>query len=200
MARIDAPLLSFMDLKLIYHPVLDIPQVPRFILRSEIVKPPIKVDVYFYDHAAYITFVRRRGGYFFLQFSCTGLDRQLSLLKHIFTQCLPLLSHACPLNLSISNHHDSQLDQQDSISLMGFLRLFNAVQILHVSGSSPRYSLNIHIARVLGELTGESVARVLPMLHTLKLDGFDRVEHLVTPLLKHFIDARQVLGHPVVIR
>ena len=80
------------------------------------------------------------------------------------------------------------------MSWLEFLHPFNAVQILHARGSPPQYRLSIHIARVLGELAGERAVEVLPMLHTLELN-----RHMVTPMLKSFIDARQSLGHPVVI-
>jgi hypothetical protein len=128
-------------------------------------------------------------GYFHLLFHCTGLGRQLSLLKHIFAQCLPLLPPVCCLR--ISGPYDLQLDQQDTMLFLEFLHLFNAVQIVHVTG----YCLKTHIARMLGELSREKAAEVLLMLHTLG-DFYD-VKQLVT--LKPFIDACQLSGHPVVV-
>ena len=83
---------------------------------------------------------------------------------------------------------------------LGFLRLFNAVQILNIRGSTLWCFLVTHIARVLGELTREGAAGVLSMVHTLLLNGFDRVGHLVTPLLKPFIDIHKLLGQPVAVR
>ena len=37
-------------------------------------------------------------------------------------------------------------------------------------------------------------------MHTLLLNRFDRVGYLVSPLLKPFIDARQLSGQPVEVR
>jgi hypothetical protein len=199
MARIYAPLLNYSYLQILYWPILDIPQLPHFILHGEIFEPPISVYVSFDDNATYVYFTRLRGCSFLFDFQCTGLDKQLSLLKHILTQCLSLLSHVCCLGLTASGHDQLQLDRQDTVSWLGFLRLFNAVEVLNVSGSPRRYCLDIHIARVLGELTGERAAEVLQMLHTFGLNGIDRIECL-TPLLKPSIDARQGSGHPVTIR
>jgi len=171
--------------------------------RSEIFKPPFEVDVRFGDDYVDVSILPSDSGFFYLKFQCAGLYRQFSLLKHIFAQCLSLLSRVCQLNLYHSRQYDSQLDdsdEQDAMLWLGFLRLFNAVQILYVSGSPRRYYLVIHIARGLGELTRERAAGVLPMVQTLWLNGFDRVGHLMTPLLKPFIDARQLSEQPVAVR
>ena len=141
-------------------------------------------------------------GNFYLEFQCTGLYRQLSLLSHIFTQCLPLFSHICHLYLEVEDCA-LQLDERDSIHWLELLRSFNAVQILEVIAPALRYSLEIHIARVLGELTSaagefpERATEVLPIMHTLVLSGLHPVGYLMTPLLKPFVDARQLSGQPV---
>jgi len=123
---------------------------------------------------------------------------QHSVLKQIYTQTLPLLSHAKVLVLALRSNLNFRLeaDQQDSMIWLGFLRLFNEVQTLWVCGDV----LEVYIARVLGELTGERAAEVLPMLHTLKFLGFCPVGPSLTQLLKLFIDARQLLGRPVVVQ
>jgi len=83
-------------------------------------------------------------------------------------------------------------DQQNAVPWLGFLRPFNALQILYLHDEE----LGMEIARVLGELSGKSVVEVLPMLHTLILVQFGQVESFVT-LLKPFTDAREQSGHPV---
>lgn len=42
--------------------------------------------------------------------------------------------------------------------------------------------------------------RRVPMLHTLMLQWFDHFESLVVPLLKPFVDARQLLDRPVEVQ
>jgi hypothetical protein len=198
MARIDAPLLDYMHLEFFDQSIFDIPQVPHIILRSEIFKHSIEVEVTvsFHNDAARIAFLRLRSFYFYLEFPITGLNRQLSLLKHFFTQCSPLLSHISRLDLHMSDNYGAQLDQQEAVSWLEFLRPFNAVQVLHV-GMGPR--LVIQIAWVLGGLSGERAVEVLPTLHTLEWDRVSWVGHLVNPMLKSFMDTRQSLGHPVAI-
>jgi hypothetical protein len=204
MSRIDAPLLDCLCLVFFDQPIIDTPELLQFMHRSKIFKPPSKVEVTFRSHVLRIL-LPSDSGYFYMGFQCIGLYRQLSLLNHIFTQpeCLPLLSHVYQLDLSnFQFDDDSQLDQQDPMPRLEFLRSFNTVQILNVDGTSMQseYFLVVHIARVLGGLTSERAAEVLPMMHTLLLKGFDRVGHLVTPLLKPFIDERQLSGQPVVVR
>jgi hypothetical protein len=97
--------------------------------------------------------------------------------------------------LELRSSHDMQLHREDSTLWLEVLGLFSDVQILFVYDDG----LEVDIARVLGGLTGERAVEMLPMLHTLVLNAFDDVEHLVTPLLKPFIDTRQLSDHPVVV-
>jgi hypothetical protein len=202
MSRIDAPVLDRMLLAFFYHPTFDIPELPQFLHRSKVFKPLSKVKVSFCKDALIITlFPSSDSGYFSLEIPCTGLHRQLSFLNHFFTQtvCLPLLSHVCQLRLF---GDDQELDQGDPMQNLRFLRSFHDVQVLDISGSPRQDYLEIYIARVLGELTRESAAEVLPMMHTLMLSsyGCHQVRNLVTTLLKPFIDARQLSGQPVEVR
>ena len=126
-----------------------------------------------------------------------GMDRQLSSLKQIFTQCSSIFS--CVVELNIDGNGDPQVNQ--FMSSLGYLRLFNAVQILYVNdGIDWASELQVHIARVLGGLDGEEAAEVLPMLHTLIFCRFYLIREVVIPLLKPFVEARQQSGHPVAVR
>ena len=124
---------------------------------------------------------------FFLEFKCTGLDKQISLLEQFWSQCLPLRPHVSELELSKT--YNMQKELPSSIPWLGFLRSFNVLQVLSLHDEE----LEMEVARVLGELSGESVVEVLPMLHTLR---FGQVKSLGT-LLKPFTDARELSGHPV---
>ena len=84
------------------------------------------------------------------------------------------------------------------MSWLGCLRLFNSVQVLHVSDRNEE--LVVRISRVLGELDAEEAAEMLPMLHTLIFIRFHSNRGVVIPLLKPFLDARQQSGHPVTVR
>ena len=123
-----------------------------------------------------------------MEFECDGLDRQLSLLEQLFSQCFSLLSHVATLDIH-DRHHDVQPDQ-DSRLWLALLQPFNAVESLFLFD---RDTLR-QITRVLGELTEERAAEVLPMLRAMKLFGtcdWDEVEPWVTPLLQPFIDGHK---------
>ena len=177
-----------------YQPIFGIPQLPQTIHRIEKLKTLHEADIGFYDHGTDISLTSKRsaGGRLRLEFKCDGLDRQLSLLEQVFSQCLPLLSHVGVLELF---DHDGQPDQDPTLWL-AFLQPFNAVQsLLFYDQDSVT-----QIARVLGELTEERAAEVLPMLRAIIWCGsceWDRVEQWVAPLLQPFIDARELSGHPV---
>jgi len=193
MARIDAPLLDDLDLRFLYQPTSGVPQLPQIIHRMEKFKTPHKADIDFYDHGADISLL---SGLFddclHLEFECNGLDRQLSLLEQVFSQCFPLLSHVDTLELF---DHNMQPDQ-DSTLWLAFLRPFHAVRSLNFYDQDSMSQ----IAHVLGDLTEERAAEVLPMLRTIVWYGlcdWDEVEPWVIPLLQPFIDARELSGHPV---
>jgi len=85
---------------------------------------------------------------------------------------------------------------QDSTLWLGFFQPFNAVQSLYFYDQDSMSQ----IAHVLGDLTEERAAEVLPMLRTIVWYGscnWDEVEPCVIPLLQPFIDARELSSHPV---
>jgi hypothetical protein len=194
MARIDAPLLNKLHLHFFYQPTFGIPQLPQIIHRIENFKTPHEADIGFYDERVDISLTSKWPiyGHLRLEFKCDGLDKQLSLLEQVFSQCFPLLSHVDALQLF---DHDVQ-PEQDSTLWLAFLRPFIAVQSLFFYDQNSM----TQIARVLGELTEERAAEVLPMLRTMKWIGgceWDEVEPFVTPPLQPFIDARELSGLPV---
>jgi len=193
MDRIDAPLLDDLALRFFYQPTSGVPQLPQIIHRIEKFKTPHMAIVDFYDQSAEISlFFGLFDDSLYLDFECNGLDRQLSLLEQVFSQCFPLLSHVDTLQLL---DHGIQ-PHQDSTLWLAFLRPFNAVRTLIFYDQD----LTSQIARVLGDLTEERDAEVLPMLYTIMYDGsrnWDEVESWLIPLLQPFLDARELLGHPV---
>jgi len=191
-ARIGTPLLSTFSLNFFYQPILDIPQVPQFLRSVEKFKPPLTADIHFSDFTIVASF-DSPGCDFFLRSHCTGLDRQLLLLEQIYTQCLSHTSHVN--HLKLSREYTSEPWQQDFALWLEFLRPFNAVQILNVTD----VGLEADIAYVLGGLTAERAAEVLPMLHTVMLHEPEEIEPLVTHLLRPFIDARRLSDHPVAV-
>jgi len=158
-------------------------------------KTPYKAAIEFHDYGVDISLTSGclgSRGHLHLEFECDGLDRQLSLLEQVFSQCFTLLSHVGALQLF---DHDTQPDQ-DSTLWLAFLRPFDAVRSLIFSDQDSMSQ----IAHVLGDLTEERAAEVLPTLHTIEWWGlcdWNEVEPWVIPPLQPFIDAREQLGHPV---
>ena len=195
MAQIDAPLLDDLHLQFFCQPTSGVPQLPQIVHRMEKFKTPHKADIDFHVHRADISLTSgclRVGGRFHLEFECDGLDRQLSLLEQVFSQCFPLLSHVDALEIF---DHDMQPDQ-DSTLWLAFLRPFDAVRTLLFCDQDSMSQ----IADVLGDLTEERATEVLPMLRTIVWYGdcdWDEVEPWVIPSLQPFIDARELSGHPV---
>ena len=194
MARIDAPLLDNLDLQFFYQPTSGVPQLPQIIYRIEQFKTPHKADIHFHHSGADISLTSGClfGGDLHLEFDCDGLGRQLSLLGQVFSQCCPLLSHVDALELFGHNMGP----HQDSTLWLPFLRPFIAVRSLLFYDQE---SIS-QIAHVLGGLTEERAAEVLPMLRTIVWYGscdWDEVEPWVIPLLQPFIDTRELSGHPV---
>lgn len=195
-SRVDAPGLNYLHLQFFDQPIFDVPQLSQLFHRFERLRSPLKAIIVIYEGAIKVSMSSPVGNSDILSMIllCTGLDRQISLLGQFCAQCLPLLSHVTKLDLYRVHH--TQTDQQGSGTWLRLIRPFNALQILRVW----ELELEIQIARTLGELTGEGVTEVFPMLHTIMLGWFHRVEFLVVPLLKPFVDARQLLDRPVEVK
>ena len=190
MSRIDAPLLRCLRLTFLYRPIFDMPQLSRLINGMEKLKSALYASIDSHKDGIEVSMSSSVDGSLFLKIKCIGLDKQISLFEQFWTQCFPLRSHVGELELSKA--YNMPKDQQNPVPWLGFLRPFNALQILYLHDEE----FGMEIARVLGELSGESVVEVLPMLHTLNLVRFGQVESFVT-LLKPFTDAREQSGHPV---
>lgn len=193
MAQIDASSLDYLHLDFFYQSVFDIPQVFRFIHCTEAFKPPARAMVQFFCDAVDVVILpsHGHGAYCLRQLHCTGIDKQLSSLEQVLTQCPSIFSHTVRLRLNWRG--DSEINQP--MSWLGCLRRFKGVQILHVTDGNEE--LTVHIARMLGELGGEGASEVLPTLHTLILRRFHTIHEVLISLLKPFLDARQRSGHPV---
>jgi len=193
MARIDAPLLDDLDLQFFNQPSSGVLQLPQIIRCVENLRTPHNAEIDFYAHSADISLTSKWpiGGRLHLEFEGDGLDGQLSLLEHVFSQCFPL-SHINTLEIF---DHDMQ-PHQDSRLWLALLRPFKAVRTLFFFD---RDSI-VQVARALGELTQERAAEVLPMLRAIIWFGglnWDEVEPWVIPPLQPFINARELSGHPV---
>jgi len=198
-ARIDAPLLHYFFLQFFYQPNFDTPQVSQFLRRVENFKPPLTADIHFHDCTVGASeAVSLSGCNFFLRLHRDWLFRKLVMLEQIFSQCFPHTSHVLRLRLKLNKEYNSEESEpgpQVSALWLRFLQIFNAVQILDVIDEE----LVHDIAYVLGELTGERAAEVLPLLRTVVFHGPGYIRPSVNHLLGPFIDARKLSDHPVAV-
>jgi hypothetical protein len=191
-ARIDTPLLSTFSLHFFYQPIFDIPQIPQFFSRVEKFKPPFTADIDLFDRNIDAS-LSSPGCDFFVRLNCDQFFTPPLLLEQIFTQFLPHTSHVHRLKLN--RRYTPELGQQDPALWLRFLRPFTAVQFLDVTGDR----LGLDVAHILSVLALLRAPEVLPMLHTVVMHGSEGIEHMVTHLLRAFIDARKLSDCPVVV-
>ena len=198
-ARISAPLLNLVNTQFFDQLVFDIPQLFLFIGRSRRLSSPKRATVSFYHSFTKIVLGPREGKvgprHFSLRMLCGGSTRQVSFVKQICNQSLPLLSHV--ERLDVKGSRCLQPGWQDDLKSAQWLELlhpFVAVEKLHISER-----LGPLVVAALQELTGEKATAVLPMLHSLFLEGLLpslSVREAITP----FMDARHLSGRPIAIR
>jgi hypothetical protein len=195
MARIHLPQLNHLNLLFYHHPTIGVPKLPQIVHHIETFKPPFEAVVGLHEDSTVISFSSPVGGRLCLDFPCTESDSHLSWLKKIYPQLFPLLCQIADLEFF---DHDLQ-DEHDSTLWLEFLEQFSAVRSMMICDEN---SLN-QIALVLGQLTDESPAEVLPMLDSIVWFDktiWDEVKSWLFPLIQPFIDARQLLGRPVIVR
>jgi hypothetical protein len=189
-ARIDAPLLRTFSLELSQQPNFDISQVPQFLSRIEIFKPPFTGDIILCDSHIDASLLLP-GFNFTLRLKCDWFFTPASLVEEIFTQFLPHTSHVHNLKF----FRDYAASQEDSALWLGVFRLFTAVQVLDVDGDT----LGLDVAHILSDVEVSRAAEVLPMLHTIVMDELEDIGPEVTSILGPFLDARKLSDRPVAI-
>ena len=117
--------------------------------------------------------------------SCQGIDWQVSHMAQVLSQLSTTLSNVVHLKLESPNHKYPQLERAEWLQLLGE---FSAVQTLHASRK-----LASHVSLALEDITQETVAKVLPSLNLIDLQG-QRASSI-----ENFITARQLFGHPVTV-
>jgi hypothetical protein len=113
--------------------------------------------------------------------------------EHLLPVFTPPLSHAGYFELCSC---DSQPDDQDSTPWLGVLSPFYAADTLCVYMNHLNELQVPTIIRVLGDLTEERAAEVMPLLGLIVL-GPLKVEPWVTPVIGRFVDMRELSDHPV---
>lgn len=96
------------------------------------------------------------------------------------------------LDISTMNTLDEDWDADTDIQVLELLRPFPAVKGLYTS-TQPA----LHLARILQELAGERVAKVLPALENIFISEYNL--SAAQEAMKPFLAARQLFGRPVTV-
>ena len=198
-AQIDTPRLDYFRITYLNRSLVDVPQLSQFISRTESLEPDgLKhAELNFCSSNINIRLdceqVGRRQSRVFLQISCHGLDRQVSLLAQLLGQLPTMLSNVGHLSILA---HCLQLgwedDEDDDIGDIGYLELlrpFTSVQTLRLHGHSAG-----PVALALDIEAEEMVdAEVLPFLHLLWL------QDLPVASLENFTAVRSHSRCPVTV-
>ncbi|KAI0253439.1 hypothetical protein BJV78DRAFT_210097 [Lactifluus subvellereus] len=198
-ARIDAPLLSHVRITFFNQLVFQVPHLSQFISHTEIHKSLklAEVDtsstsgiIITFDQSLAAPSATGPIGHLSVRISCRELDWQISSMAQICSQLSPLLSGLERLDVRADYLRLGWQDDIDSIDWLDLFRPFTAVEKLSVSGG-----LGPQVAVALEEVAGEMVMEVLPGLHTLHFECSRK-----SASVEHFVAARHVSGHPVVVR
>jgi len=195
-SRIDVPLLDDLTVTFFNQPIFNIPQLLRFIDRTEnfkafdeavVVVSRLSVEVTLHQQA-------RTVGHTSTRLALEMLSRrrrwQLSSLAQACTTSLSPLSTLERLEI-LDCRRRYPHGAAENAQWLAILRPFTAVKDLYVSEG-----LISHVPLALQDLAGDRVAEVLPALRNLYmrgLPGFGPVRIAV----EVFVTARQRSGHPV---
>ena len=191
LARIDSPKLIKLEIEFFMDLMFNIPQLYKFIVRTERIRSLNLAEIVFFPWAAEII-LGPPGRTVALQIICREPEWQASSVARVFNQLSSLLSHV--EQLRIREGSPSQARQGVGINPTLFLELldpFSALQYLHIYGG-----LRPLVARALRELTVESATEALPSLRSLVFQGPSQSESIQKDI-EGFITARQNSNHPV---
>jgi hypothetical protein len=195
-ARIDAPQLPWLDITFFNQIDFDVPQLVRFVSRTQKLKAVEKAHLAFRIDAAVVNLssVTDHYEHLSLEISCRELDWQVSSLEQLCTSFIPSIS--TPEDLYIYQFKDSKPDWKDNIEnalWLALLQPFTAVKNLHLSKEfAPR------IVPALQELIGGRTTEVLPTLQNILLEEFQQSVP-VQDAIRTFVAARQLSNHPVTV-
>jgi hypothetical protein len=204
-ARIDAPLLHYIQITFFNQLLFDIPQIVRFIGHMELSRASELTFSFSPSHNAEIRCSWPHETLADVQVSlrwrvsCKSLDWQIYSVAQLCTQILPLCSSADTLNIKYGNWEDRdpplgiRRDDMDPAQWLELFRSFTSVQSLEIPTK-----LELFIAAALQGLTPESAAGVLPTLNKLSING-PTIDGHAQQGIQSFVTARQHSDHPVVV-
>ncbi|KAH9974859.1 hypothetical protein BJV74DRAFT_183290 [Russula compacta] len=190
-ARIDTPKLASLVIHLFVDLMLNIPQLHRFIERTERIRLLDSAKITF--SSSYITIrLEPLTGVVELLIMCGEVGRQASSMTQVCSQLSPLLSHV--EQLDIRGYPPGPARRGIGIDPTQWFELFDsfpAVQHLYIYGE-----LRPLLLLALQALTGEGTTQALPTLRNLFFKG-PSPSRSIREYIQASIAARQHSDHPV---
>ena len=157
-ARIDAPLLSFLEITFFHQLIFETPRLTQFITRLPKLMTHDKARVILSNKDVSVALAQKEDRRLELGISCRQSDWQLSSLEQICSSSFPsALIPAVEQVYILEGRHWVWQDDTDDNQWLELLHLFTAVKDLYISRE-----LAPLIMRVLQELAGERAAEVYP--------------------------------------
>jgi hypothetical protein len=198
LVRIDAPLLDDLKIEFFRDLDFDVPQLHRLISHAElkiferaaVLICHSFIQLHLYPNTVEVDDRRR----FALQITGTDLDYQISSLAQVCSSSFCLLSGLEELQIWDKDSLSSRCwkDHMESARWLELLDPFAALKNIYLSKE-----IATHFCSALQELSGESVTEVLPALRNLYVQRSSLES--VQEVMKSFVAARQLPGHPVVV-
>ena len=197
-AQIDAPLLGELGIVFFHQLVFDIPQLLRFVRRTNTLREPVEADVLFRGNFVRVNLYSRRQSVkhkiLGLAILCRESDWQLSSLSQLCNSFLPLLSSLEHVGICEDSLRPHWHDDMENTQWLELLQPFTAMKNLYLLKElAPR------ILPALQGLTGEGLTEVLPALQNIFIDGLEPSGHIQAVIGK-FVVTGQLSGHPVAVR
>ena len=194
-ARIDAPRLGDIEIRLFSQPTMDASQLGRFIQRTEVHTSFSRAKVETSAHAISISFTNfdfDNSTPLRLHISCKQLDWQLSCMAQVCDQVSPFLSYVCDLGINATQPPDEQVDVDGErwLDLLCSFK-FGAGERFWVDGE-----LTADILCALG-LANEGNTAMLPSLRQLRVQNPIEMDGPLWNSVQSFITSRSISGRPV---
>jgi len=194
-ARIDAPLLDWFEIRFFPQLIFHTPRLGQFIGHTPNFMAHDEAHVIFSDFQAKLI-LPQTYGVLELEIPCRQSDWRLSMLAQVCSSSLYLISsleHLYIDEYKRENLRPCWQDDIENIQWLELLRPFTTVKALYLSRD-----ITTRIIPTLEELVGERVTEVLPTLRSLFLEDL----HLSGPIqeaIETFVAARRLSGLPLTV-
>lgn len=190
-ARIDAPLLDWLEIAFFRQLIFHTPRFAQFIGRTPNLMAYDEAHLVFTNYKAEF---RYRG--LKLEIYCNQSDWQLSMMAQVCASSMLLISSLEHLYI---HEYETRFswplwdDDIENIQWLELLHPFTTVKALYLSRN-----IIARIAPSLEELVGERSTEVLPALRSLFLEE-EKPSEPVQKAIDNFVATRQLSNHPIVI-